>query len=443
MKKHHIFLVLLVAGIAAFFLNEARVARNTEANVKAELEMLRDAVRKSPHPDEFSLLSKSSNPRPPVIDPLAFVTDLAAVLKSGPEGDIPELMEGLQERYQKQLASAPLSKLKEICELIEKDFSLGEEGANSVGNVWLYVVGMASKSDPAWAIAKLDQVVTAAKAPVGDLLRTLKRWASQDGQSMSLSYATAVQKWLDTAQAGGRIESNDSVVMELRVEVATAQGNPSTATQQISQLSFLDQQTAAKNHLKGLQTPEAWRQAIEELSTALHHQNFPRFVADLTNEQGVETTREILSSASLTPENHDLAAAGIASAKIGPDTKEAAAWLLESLRTDDPRALKTFAREWTQGDYAAAADWVNSIPKGPKRDAALMGFVPAAAKIDGATAMDWALTISDPYTRNIMYCEAHEKWKETDSVQANAYSKSKPLDREAVMAASKPQNAGK
>jgi hypothetical protein len=70
-----------------------------------------------------------------------------------------------------------------------------------------------------------------------------------------------------------------------------------------------------------------------------------------------------------------------------------------------------------------------------------MGFVPAAAKIDGATAMDWALTISDPYTRNIMYCEAHEKWKETDSVQADAYSKSKPLDREAVMAATKRHDA--
>jgi hypothetical protein len=115
--------------------------------------------------------------------------------------------------------------------------------------------------------------------------------------------------------------------------------------------------------------------------------------------------------------------------------------LLESLRSEDPRALKTFTSEWTQGDYAAAASWVNSIPKGPKRDAALMGFVPAAAKIDGATAMDWALTISDPYTRNLMYCEAHENWQETDAAQANAYRQSKPLDREAVMAASKPQNA--
>lgn len=443
MKKHHFLLILLVAGIAAFFLNETRVTRNAEANVKAELAMLREAVRKSSDQDGSSFFSKSFNSRPPVIDPLAFVTDLAAVLKSGPEGDIQELMKGIEERYHKQLASAPLSKLKEICDLIEEEFPLGQEGSKPAGNLWFYVVGMAAKSDPAWAITKLEQGISAAKAPVGDVPHALTRWANQHGQPMSLSYATAVQKWLDTALADGRIEPDDPVVAELRAEVAAAQGNSSTARQQISQLSFLDQQTAAKNHLKSLQTPEARRQAIEELSTVLHHQNFPRFVADLTNEQGVEVAREILSSASLTPENHDLAAAGIASARIGPDTKEAAAWLLETLRSDDPRTLKTFTSEWTQGDYAAAADWVNSIPIGPKRDAALMGFVPAAAKIDGATAMDWALTISDPYTRNIMYCEAHGKWQEIDPAQANAYRQSKPLDREAVMAASKPQNAGK
>lgn len=443
MKKHHILLILLVAGIAAFFLNETRLAKNTEANVKAELTMLRDAVRKSPGRDESSFSRASSNSRPPSIDPQAFVTDLTAILKSGPEGNLQEHMRGIEERYHKQLASAPLSKLKEICDLIEKEFPLGKEGSKPAGNLWLYVVGMAAKSDPTWAITKLEQGLSAAKAPVGDVPHVLKSWANQHGQPMSLSYATAVQKWLDAALADGRIEPDDPVIVELRAEVATAQGNPSNATQQISKLSLLGQQTAAKNHLKSLQTPEARRQAMEELSTALHHQIFPRFVADLTNEQGVETARELLSSASLTPENHDLAAAGIASAKIGPDTKDAAAWLLESLRSDDPRALKTFTSEWTQGDYAAAADWVNSLPKGPKRDAALEGFIPAAAAIDGATAMDWAMTISDPLTRNIIYNEAHMKWQQTDPAQANAYLKSKPLDQEAVMAASKPQSPSK
>ena len=74
---------------------------------------------------------------------------------------------------------------------------------------------------------------------------------------------------------------------------------------------------------------------------------------------------------------------------------------------------------------------------GPQRDAALKGFVPVAARIDGATAMDWALTVSDPLLRNQLYCEAHENWKKIDAEQANQYHDTHPLDREALEAASK------
>jgi hypothetical protein len=299
---------------------------------------------------------------------------------------------------------------------------------------------MAVKSDPAWAFAKLDQAASATEAPISAVLGNFKRWSSLDGDVMRYAYATALQKWLDAAQADGRVEPDHPLVAELRAGIASAQGNISAAVREISQLSSKGQRQAAIDHLKGLQTPEARRQAVEELSTALHHQIFSTVMADLTNKQGVEAVREILHSASLTPENHDLAAAGIAGAKIGSDTEAAASWLLESLRSEDPRALETFTKTWTQGDHAAAASWVNSLPQGAKRDAALMGFIPAAAAIDGATAMDWALTISDPLTRNLMYHEAHQKWQQIDPTEANAYQKSKPLDTEAVSAASEAQN---
>lgn len=428
MKKHHILLILLVAGIAAFFLNEARVTGNTETNVKAELAMLRDAVRKSPGPDVSSFSSKSSNSRSSFIDPQVFVADLAAILKSGQEGDIRELMNGLQERYHKQLASAPLSKLKEICDLIEKEFPLGQEGSKLAGNLWLYVVGMAAKSDPAWAIAKLEQGISAAKAPVGDMLRTLKRWASQDGQPMSLSYATALQKWLDAAQADGRIEPNDPVVAELRAEVATAQGNQSAAVQQLSKLPYLNQQRAAIDYAATLQTPEAQRQAMEELSHALHIQNFPRFVRELTGQQGYDAARQVLDSASLAPEKYDLAAASIAASNIGAGTPAKAKWLLESLRSEDTRAIREFADQWTHADYQGAAQWLGSLPGGKQRDIAISGFAPVAAKIDGASAVDWALAITDPDLRRSSLDDVVRKWKEADPEAATAYLRIKQID---------------
>jgi hypothetical protein len=176
---------------------------------------------------------------------------------------------------------------------------------------------------------------------------------------------------------------------------------------------------------------------MEELGTVMDARNFPYFVKSLTDQQGFDAAREILGSSSLTPEKHDLAAATIAAAKIGPETKDRAAWLLENLRSDDREAPDLFTSSWTRGNHADAANWITTLPPGLQRDAALKGFIPVAARIDGATAMDWALTVSDPLWRNMLYCEAHENWKKTDAEQANPYRATHPLDREALEAASK------
>jgi hypothetical protein len=92
---------------------------------------------------------------------------------------------------------------------------------------------------------------------------------------------------------------------------------------------------------------------------------------------------------------------------------------------------------WTQGNFEDSANWIGGMPRGPRRDAALKGFIPTAARLDGAAAMDWALTVSDPLLRNMLYCEAHENWRQFDAKQADAYHDAHPLDMEALKAASK------
>lgn len=212
---------------------------------------------------------------------------------------------------------------------------------------------------------------------------------------MSLAYAGALGKWLDAAQAEGRLEKGNPLVTELRAEIAAAQGNPSAAVKQISRLPYMSQRKAAIDYVEGLQTPDARRQAMEELSTALHLQNFPHFVRELADQQGFDAVREILNSASLAPEKHDLAAASIAATNIGPETPAKAKWLLASLRGEDKRAILEFTDRWTHADYQGAAQWLSSLPEGRQRDTAISGFAPVAAKVDGASAVDWALTVTD------------------------------------------------
>lgn len=135
--------------------------------------------------------------------------------------------------------------------------------------------------------------------------------------------------------------------------------------------------------------------------------------------------KDLLTDAKLTPESHDLAVGSIAAVNIGPDTSAHAAWLLESLRSDNPRALRNFTDQWAHGDYIEAAKWMNAIPAGPKRDAAVSGFAPVASRIDGASAVDWALTLSDPAQRDSCLGEVVRNWKEMDPVAATSYLKEK------------------
>jgi hypothetical protein len=424
MKRHHLLLILLLVGIAAWFLNETRNLKKTEAHTRAELDMLRTAVRTSSGSDS-ARSGKGTNARPPAIDPVRFSADLSDCLKGGTDEEVRKGLEDFQKRYGAQLNSAPLSKLKEICSILEKDFPFDQKESETAQRVWLHLVGLASKSDPAWAFAKFDEATSAAKAPINLALDAFKRWSTQNGEAMNPAYADALQKWLDAAQAGGRIEAGNPVVAELRAGIATAQGNQSAAVQQISQLPHTSQNKAAIEFIEGLQTPEARRRAIEELSFSLDHQNFRAAVSALAGQQGFESARKILNSASLSPEKHDLAAASIAAADIGAETPAKAKWLLESLRSEDTRAIAEFTDQWAHADYQGTTKWLSSLSTGQQRDTAISSFAPIAAKIDGASAVDWALTITEPTLRDSCLDEVIRKWREMDTEAAAAYLKEK------------------
>jgi hypothetical protein len=436
MKKLQLLLVLLLAGIAAYFLNEGRKLRGSESIASEELNLLREAVKKSPGAAPSSTLAGKSS-RPPAIDTTKFTADLTDILKAGPGPENGKKLEELLIAYRPQLESASLPKLKEIIDFLEKNFPFDQAGTELAQFVWFGAVGGAAKHDPEWAFAKFGEAASTTKIPIDMQLTMLKGLPAQNGEAMSPAHATALQKWLDAAQAAGRIEATDPLVAGLRAEIAAAQGDQSAAVKQISELPSQSQRKAAVDYLKGLPTPEAQRKGMEELSVALDFDGFATAVQSLADQQGFDAARLILSSATLAPDKHDMAAASIASAKIGPETKDRAAWLLENLRSGDHRPLDQFASTWTEGNYTEAANWIATMQPGAKRDAALRGFIPAAARIDGATAMDWALTVSDPLLRNQLYCEAHEKWKKIDAEQANQYHDAHPLDMEALKAASK------
>ncbi|MEM1221269.1 MAG: hypothetical protein AAGH40_00790 [Verrucomicrobiota bacterium] len=87
-------------------------------------------------------------------------------------------------------------------------------------------------------------------------------------------------------------------------------------------------------------------------------------------------------------------------AKRYPD--QAANWydtLPEYDKLYDPNHAEILMREWSRTDSVAASGWLNDIPSGSKRDAAIKGFTTTMMEFEPVAAVAWSNQISDPVQR--------------------------------------------
>ncbi|MEM7791084.1 MAG: hypothetical protein AAF546_06775, partial [Verrucomicrobiota bacterium] len=87
-------------------------------------------------------------------------------------------------------------------------------------------------------------------------------------------------------------------------------------------------------------------------------------------------------------------------AKRYPD--QAADWydtLPEYDKLYDPNHAEILMREWSRTDSVAASGWLNDIPSGSKRDAAIKGFTSTMMEFEPVAAVAWSNQISDPVQR--------------------------------------------
>ena len=102
-------------------------------------------------------------------------------------------------------------------------------------------------------------------------------------------------------------------------------------------------------------------------------------------------------------------------AKIDPN--QTSQWLNE-LPEDDllntSRASKALLLEWTRSDSVAASTWLNKQPAGPRRDAAIEGFVESIQSYDADAATAWSNVISNPDQRIRSLALSIEYWSQND-----------------------------
>lgn len=212
---------------------------------------------------------------------------------------------------------------------------------------------------------------------------------------------------------------------------AIENGDLVEATRNFCLIRKEDPKRVALNRLlKAVTTPEDQLDVLEQAGKSADQPTFLQLGQALARKSTFEANLDLLSRADLTPEKRDLAAATIAGASIDDDTPARATWLLKSLQTDQTAPVTHFTNAWTEGDFRAVTTWVNTLPPGRARDAAVVGFAPAAARIDGASAVDWALTITDPSQRKSTLDTVFQTWRNRQPDAAPAYLREKGIETE-------------
>jgi hypothetical protein len=85
---------------------------------------------------------------------------------------------------------------------------------------------------------------------------------------------------------------------------------------------------------------------------------------------------------------------------IGSDPVAAATWTTQF--AEGPlreHAMSVVARQWGLRDWNATAGWLETLPMGSSRDAAIGAFVTSADGYDIRLALEWANRMEDPETR--------------------------------------------
>ncbi|MGB6220455.1 hypothetical protein [Haloferula sp.] len=422
MKHINLLLLLIVTTITIVLLWQGAQTREKESQL---LEVI-SRHSKASDPSKSSDLTRNSAPggaaRPSAaaFEPDHFLTELNSLLDSAGTDSrtVQRAMRMFLFDNKGKLASASPKALKEACNKIEADWA-----TDAKSFVWLELVSEIVKSDPAWAIRNIDRfLMTIAKEqPMEKMLHYLGKNGRLGDPAWSPEYAAELEKWFDTAEADGRLKGMDEEAAGMRFDLNISLGNLLGAVEQLTHLPEDSLSTRLEDLAASSSAPSGQRGLVEAVAAAVPATDFQDFTRALSQHAGFDSARELLARAELTAERHDLAAAGIAAADIGPQTAARADWLITTLRDKDAGAVTGFAAAWTQAAHKDTAAWLTSLPAGDARDAAVAGFAPAIARLDGATAAKWGLTLENPSLRTSVMDHVYREWHQQEPEAAAEY----------------------
>ncbi len=268
-------------------------------------------------------------------------------------------------------------------------------------------LGRLTKYDPAAAM-EYAQGIEGVKLRAETLEHILGRWAKYDPEAA----------WKKIS------ETNDGTLPENRVGLVLqglAKGDPTKA------LSFLwehkdelqkhrDEATYTLDMIYqngGHKALESWIPTLPEgkwRDTAVN-----RFIDEFARYDPAGAKRYLESSGLVTSGNLGAAQVELAEswARVRPD--EAMKWV-QGLPTNqqNKEVYDAVLRRWLQYDKNKAAEWLSTQPPSPVLDRSIERYTYDSLRLDPASSMPWAETITDPERRFNMMNRVAEEWGRRD-----------------------------
>ena len=76
--------------------------------------------------------------------------------------------------------------------------------------------------------------------------------------------------------------------------------------------------------------------------------------------------------------------------------------------------VKSVIGNWAKQDPLAAGNWLNEQPPSPQIDSALANYASTVSRDDGASAMDWAVSISEEKLQQKTIRSVGQEWYRQD-----------------------------
>lgn len=149
------------------------------------------------------------------------------------------------------------------------------------------------------------------------------------------------------------------------------------------------------------------------------------------SESGYDKTMEWMKSSNLSPDETAKLTEGLNYYTTKADTGKWLDWLsTQSLdHEQSENTTRNLVRNWTEGDYKAAGEWLAKSPAGPLKETATVAYLETVAPYDPDVAAQWAETLTGDKRTSAMK-RIRDALKQKDKPAAEEFAKRHGIDSE-------------